>query len=591
MILQALVKYYEDLLVMKQRDPDRYQSVPRLGWSNGKVSYALELSEDGSLIQVSPLLVPDTKGRKLLPQNRELPAPVKRTVGIAPNFLWDNASYLLGADSKGKPARTMQCFEACKALHQEILTDVDAPAAKALLRFFDTWDPATAKEHPVLREDWNDIISGGNLVFRYDGAFLQDIPELAAAWDRHYLSTKDGPEMICLVTGKKGPVEPVHPAVKGVRGAQSSGAALVSFNAPAFCSFGKDQNYNAPTSQYAAFAYTTALNHLIADREHVQYIGDTAVLCWAEGAEPAYQGMMNLSLLGTSEKYKPQDILEKISRLARGLPVEFDEARLDPARPFYVLGIAPNAARLSVRFFLRSSFGQIMENVLHHHRRMEIVRPSYDTFETLPLWKLLSETVNQHSKDKTPSPVMAGDVLRSILMDSRYPATLLNGVNLRIRAEHEVTRGRAAIIKAYYLKNTHPDMSEEEVLQVSLNPDSASIPYQLGRLFSILENIQSAANPGINSTIKDKYFNSASATPATVFPVLVNLAQKHLRKIGGGLRVVLEKEMLEVMDRLKEEYPARLNLAQQGAFQIGYYHQTQARYQGKSKEESQWQRF
>ena len=179
---------------------------------------------------------------------------------------------------------------------------------------------------------------------------------------------------------------------------------------------------------------------------------------------------------------------------------------------------------------------------------------------------------------------MAGELLRAILMDSRYPATLLNGVNLRIRAEREITRGRAAIVKAYSLKNTHPDVPKE-VLQVSLNKDSTNIPYNLGRLFSILENIQSAANPGINTTIRDKYFSSASSTPATVFPVLINLAQKHLRKIGGGLQIVLEKEMQGVMEKIGETFPSRMNLAQQGAFQLGYYHQTQARYQGKKKEE------
>ena len=579
MILQALVAHYEDLLSRGD--------ISGPGWGTANISYALYLDDSGSLIQVAHTMTEQLRGKKtvLAPEEMKVPAPVKKTSGLKSNFLWENAGYILGNKKDEEPSRARQCFETCKALHHELLSDVDAPAARALLRFFDTWDPEKAREHPALREFWEDIISGGNLVFRYDGAFLQNIPALASAWERHYLSAGSGPKMVCLVTGQPSPAEEVHPAIKGVRGAQSSGAALVSFNAPAFCSYDKKQNLNAPTSQYAAFAYTSALNYLIADRDHVQYIGDTAVLCWAQGAEPAYQGMMRLSLLGGAEQYSQQDIYDKMRRLARGLPVEFDQTRLDPARPFYVLGIAPNAARLSVRFFLRDSFGRFMENVMRHHQRMEIVRPGDDPYPALPLWKLLNETVNQNSRDKAASPVMAGDVLRAILTDGRYPATILNGVILRIRAEHEITRGRAAIIKAYYLKNTHPDVPEE-VLQVSLNPDSTSVPYQLGRMFSILENIQSAANPGINSTIKDKYFNSASATPATVFPVLINLAQKHLRKIGGGLQVTLEKQLGEVMDKLSEEYPTRLNLAQQGAFQLGYYHQTQARYQGKNKEES-----
>ena len=221
-----------------------------------------------------------------------------------------------------------------------------------------------------------------------------------------------------------------------------------------------------------------------------------------------------------------------------------------------------------------------MRNVQAHQERLKIVRPASDKFETIPLWKLLNETVNQKSNDKTPAPNMAGEVLRAILTGSRYPATLLNGVTLRIRAEHEVTRGRAAILKAYYLQNPHPDVPKE-VLTVSLNPDSNNIPYLLGRLFSTLEAIQSAANPGINATIMDKYFNSASATPAMVFPVLLKLAQKHLKKLDVGLRTYYDKQLTDLLSRLGEEYPARLNLPQQGSFQLGYYHQTQARYEKK----------
>ena len=577
MILQALVRHYEDLLARGD--------ISGPGWDDYvKVSYALYINDAGALEQVAPLLVEAGKGSKLVPQTMTLPQKVKRTVSIASNFLWDNSSYLLGVDAKGKPEKTAKAFEACKTLHREILGEVDAPAARALLAFFDAWDPAAAQTHPALAAHLEGILSGGNMVFRYEGQYLHEIPALRAAWERHYLAAESGPEMVCLVTGKKGPVEMIHPPIMGIRGAQASGASLVSFNSPSLCSYEKEQNLNAPTSKYAAFAYTAACNHLLADKEHVQYIGDTAVLCWAEGAEPAYQGMMGVMLLGSSEKYTQEELQKKAKRLAGGLPVEFDESRLDPNRPFYVLGLAPNAGRISVRFFLRDSFGRMIENVMRHHERMEIIRPAKDPYETLPLWLMLRQTVNLNSKDKSPSPVMAGEVLRAILTDGRYPATLLNGVNLRIRAEHSITRGRAAIIKAYYLKNTHPDVPEE-VLQVSLIPDSTSVPYQLGRLFSILENIQSAANPGINSTIRDKYFNAASSTPATVFPVLINLAQKHLRKIGGGLKVTLEKRIIEVTDKLGEVFPARLSLPEQGAFQLGYYHQTQANYAGKKKEE------
>ena len=580
MILQALTAYYEDLL--------KAGKIEREGWSRTKVSYALYLNEDGDVMQAVPLYEERQQGRKtvLAPVEKMLPAPVKRSSGISPNFLWDNSAYILGVDGKGKPERAKECFFACRKIHEEYLDGLDNRNAKVLLAFFRNWDPDKAAMHPALREVWDDLMKGGNIIFRFDGMFLQDDPEIQSVWDSHYHSAGDTPEGLCLVTGKETNIAAIHPSLKGVRGAQSSGAALVSFNAPAFCSYEKEQNYNAPVSRYAAFAYTEALNHLIADRRHVKYLGDTTVVCWAAGGEEGYQSLFDVCFFGdTEQKYSEKDIRDKVSRLLEGKPVNYDEELLDPEKSFYILGIAPNAARLSVRFFLKDSFGRFIRNVEEHHKRMEIVRPKNDTNETIPLWMMLRETVNLKATDKSASPNMAGAVLRAILLGQRYPATLLNQTELRIRAEHAMTRGRAAIIKAYFLKNEHKEVPKE-VLQVALNKESTNVPYNLGRLFSILENIQQAANPGINTTIRDKYFSSASAMPGTVFPILINLAQKHLKKIGGGLQVVLEKEMQEVLDKVGEEFPARQSLAQQGAFQLGYYHQTQARYQGKNKEEA-----
>lgn len=576
MILQALTEYYRTLENSGQISP--------LGWGEAKVSYALCIGPEGALEQVASLQTEQKKGKKtvLRPQIMRLPAPVKRTVGIVPNFLCDNASYLLGADNKGKPQRTLECFQACRALHEELLDGVDSPAAQAVLAFFRTWQPEQAAGHPALADCWEELMAGGNLVFRHDGAFVHEDALVRRAWDGHYRAEGDGPQMICLVTGEHGTVESTHPSVKNVYGAQSSGAALVSFNAPAFCSYGKEQNYNAPTSKYAAFAYTTALNHLLSDREHVYRMGDTTVVCWARCGGDVYQNTMGWMFFGQEPAYTLSDLQSALKGLCSGNAVELDGARLDPDMDFYILGISPNAARLSVRFFLRNSFGAFLRNAQAHQQRLEIVKPAYDKFDAIPMWKLLDETVDQNSRDKTPAPNMAGEVLRSVLTDARYPATLLNGVALRIRAEHSVTRGRAAILKAYYLKNTHPDVPKE-VLTVSLNPDSTNVPYNLGRLFSVLEAVQSSANPGINTTIKDKYFNSASATPAVVFPVLVNLAQKHLKKLDGGLRTYYDKQITGLLSKLGERYPSRLNLPQQGSFQLGYYHQTQSRFEKKEE--------
>lgn len=578
MILQALVDHYETLAAQGK--------LPRPGWSDAKISFALYINEAGELEQVACVKTEQDRGKRtvLAPQAMSLPAPVKRSSGIASNFLWDNSSYLLGADDKGKPQRSLECFQACRELHQTILSHVNSPAAKALLAFFDRWDPARAAEHPALQEYWEELISNANLVFKCQGSYAQEDPLIRQAWQAYYDAEGEGPQMVCLVTGQKGPAEAIHPSIKGVVGAQSSGAALVSFNAPAFCSYGREQNFNAPVGKYASFAYTAALNYLIADRDHVCRIGDTTVLFWAKDGQAAYQDLLFGDLFGDTPSYTPGELAKMVEDLLQGKKVCYDEALLDPDMDFYILGIAPNAARLSMRFFLRDTFGAFLQNVREHHRRLEIVRPANDKFETIPLWKLLEATVNQNSRDKSPSPILAGETLRAILTGTRYPSTLLNGVTLRIRADHQMDRTRAAILKAYYMKlaeishHENPDIPKE-VLTVSLNPESTCVPYNLGRLFSVLEAIQEKANPGINTTIKDKYFNSASATPSRVFPTLINLAQKHLRKLDKGSQIFYDKQLTELLAKINEEYPNRMNLPQQGSFQLGYYHQTQARYQ------------
>lgn len=588
MILQALTAYYEQLV--------RQGKLSAPGWDDSfKVSYELRLNDAGQLLRVVPLLIEKTVGKKtvLSPRAMRVPAHVKRASGIAANFLCDNSTYLLGADEKGKPERSADCFKACAKLHHTILDGVDSPAARALLAYFDSWDPAQAAAHPLLAEQWKEITGNANLIFGYEAAdhshsFVNDDPTIQNAWQTHYNDRSADSDMgQCLITGKYAPIERTHPNISGVPGAQSSGAALVSFNAPAFCSYGHEQGDNAPVSKYAAFAYTTALNRLLADRSHCKHVGDTTILCWAENAEPVYQDAMSMFLFGADEAtgIQESDVQAALKRLSAGQTVPFLEKELSPDQHFYLLGLAPNAARLSVRFFLRDTFGSFAQNLQKHAEEMEIDCSEKEKFRTLPIWAVVNETTRTvPGQPAKPSPQLAGDLLRAVLTGGRYPATLLNGVTLRIRAEQNVTRGRAAVIKAYYLRN-YPTELNKEVYTVSLN-ETTNVPYLLGRLFSVLEAVQRAANPGINTTIKDRYFNAACATPGLSFPTLLRLSQKHLRKLNDGLATHYDKQITELMAQLPESgFPARLSLPDQGKFTIGYYHQTQKRYAKKNEEE------
>ncbi len=588
MILQALTAYYEQLV--------RQGKLSAPGWDDSfKVSYELRLNDAGQLLRVVPLLTEKTVGKKtvLAPRAMRVPAHEKRSSGIAANFLCDNSTYLLGADEKGKPERSADCFKACAKLHHTILDGVDSPAARALLAYFDSWDPTQASTHPLLAEQWKEITGNANLIFGYEAAdhshsFVNDDLAIQNAWQAHYNDrSADSDIGQCLITGKYAPIERTHPNISGVPGAQSSGAALVSFNAPAFCSYGHEQGDNAPVSKYAAFAYTTALNRLLADRSHCKHVGDTTILCWAENAEPVYQDAMSMFLFGADEAagIQESDVQAALKRLSAGQTVPFLEKELSPDQHFYLLGLAPNAARLSVRFFLRDTFGSFAQNLQKHAEEMEIDCSEKEKFRTLPIWAVVNETTRTvPGQPAKPSPQLAGDLLRAVLTGGRYPATLLNGVTLRIRAEQNVTRGRAAVIKAYYLRN-YPTELNKEVYTVSLN-ETTNVPYLLGRLFSVLEAVQKAANPGINTTIKDRYFNAACATPGMSFPTLLRLSQKHLRKLNDGLATHYDKQITELMAQLPESgFPARLSLPDQGKFTIGYYHQTQKRYVKKNEEE------
>lgn len=591
MILQALVEYYEAL--------ERKGKITSPGWCRARIAYGLDISEQGELKGVIPLKKEQQNGKKTVwvPRNLTVPQMVSRSSGVSANFLCDHSGYMLGIDNKGKPERSRECFECAKKKHKDILEHINSPAARAVCRFFDRWEPDQAAENPCLIPELEEIISGTNLVFMVDGEYVHEDPDIRQRWEEYSGQSGTGPVGVCLVTGRREEIARIHGTIKGVQGAQSSGAALVSFNAPAFESYGKEQSFNAPVGTYAAYAYTTALNYLLGDRTHGTTIGDTAVVYWSEEGDEQYQNIFACVSEPTMEN---QEIVDGVFKnLAEGKAVVAQDVRdsLDMDRKFYILGLAPNAARLAVRFFYQDSFGNILKHIKEHYDRMEIVRPAADAVEYLGMWRMLQETVNKKSRDKKPVPSMSGAVYKAIISGSRYPASLYQAVLGRIRAEqddgdsriYKITRGRAAIIKAYLLKNGN----EREEITMALNEDSNNTAYILGREFAVLEAIQEDANPGINATIKDKYFNSACATPAAIFPILFKLKNSHIKKMNNGAKeIYYEKMLCDLQGRLtvaegqKAACPRRLTLEEQGMFILGYYHQTQKRYEKKIKEEA-----
>lgn len=584
MILQALASYY-DVLAQQGK-------VGRPGWGTAKVIGALCLDEQGNLIDILSLKTANAKGKEIATV-KKVPEQVTRSSGVKSNFLCDGPGYLLGLNTKpdegakkeANEKRAKECFDAAAALHLQLLESVDSVAAKAVFAFFTNWNPNA--EHTIVAEHEDLLKEAGNFLFRIDGMFAQEDPAIQAAWESYRSQgTEDGVVMQCAVTGHKTTVARLHTLIKGVRGAQSSGAALVSFNASAFTSYGQEQSYNAPVGEQAMFAYTTALNYLLSSAEHTRILGDTTVVAWSANGESQYTNLGWYCLGGDTKAAVDDKMLQSMfEALSHGRPYAFEDVTIDPDEPFYILGLAPNAARLSVRFFWRNTFGHFMKNVQAHYNRLEIVKPTQDEREYLFAGSLLYETANKKSNDKSASPVLVGGLMRAILNDTLYPAALRSAVMLRIRAERKVSRGQAALLKAILLKNPAP-IEGKEICTVALNQDSAYTPYVLGRLFSVLEAIQSAANKGVNTTIKDRFFNSAAATPAIIFPRLTQLAQAHLRKLSVAQKIWYEQQLLALHEKLPEVLPARLSLAEQESFFIGYYHQTQKRFEKKEKADS-----
>lgn len=588
MLLQSLVRYYEIL------SEDEECDIPRQGYGNVKVSFVLNLSREGDLLNIITLKTLSGNSKKLIAQSMIVPEQVTRSSGVLPNFLCDNSSYVLGFDNKGKPKRSRECFEAFKKLHIDILESVECEEAKAVLHFLDKWDVEKAAENEILKDYLDDIYGGANFIFKLDGknSYVHQNSTIKKAWELYRTNNTNSVIKTCLVTGKKTNIARLHPIIKGIQGGQAMGNSLVSFNARAYESYGNEesQGLNAPVSQYATFAYGTALNKLLEDRQHRLTIGDATVVFWAESPEAVYQDVLSLLFDPSDlenadtkkEKYtrdpiavkEVREILEKISS-GKNINAN-DGIMLDKNTRFFILGLSPNAARISIRFFIQDTFGTLLTNVLRHYEDIHIEKQYENEFDSISIWRLLNETVSPTSTDKSASPLLVGSVMRAILEGTSYPTELFNSIMIRIRAEKKISYYKASIIKGYLMRCKKRN-KYKEVLGVSLNVNSSNKPYVLGRLFAILEKAQQDANPLINTTIKDRYFTSACATPANVFPVLLKLSSHHIAKAGYGY--ISDIRLKEVMDLLNVDdnpFPKQLPLEEQGIFILGYYHQKNA---------------
>lgn len=570
MILQSLVQLYDR---RAQRDDVNEQPAP-LGFESKEIPFLIEIDSAGRFLQFRDVRQGEGKVRRA--KLRIVPQGTVRSSNIEPNLLWDNLEYVLGCpmESKAKTSKPERLREQHLAFRQRI-ESLPEPALSdagvaAVLAFLDALDLEQLAREPL----WEEIRTSNPLMSFLLAGDTDLVCQRPAVEDacRSLLSVSDN-DGLCLVSGEPARIERLHAAIKGVWGAQTSGANIVSFNQAAFESYGKSQGANAPVGKDAAAKYTTALNDLLArnSRQRAQ-VGDTSMVFWSEHDSAMEQGDF-LSLLGIAQEDDPAAHTDRVAELYASVRSGQYAQQPEASQRFYALGLAPNAARLAVRFWhvdtiagMAGRFKRWFEDIAVAHG------PNQP--DALPLTRLLRACALQGKLDNLP-PSLGGDIMRAILSGTAYPQSWLQAALRRCRAEQEIDYPRVAALKACLNRMTTED---KEKLTVSLDQENTNVAYRLGRLFAVLERIQEEANRGINATIRDRYFGSASSNPLAVFPTLNRLKNHHLAKLENrGRAQNLEKLVGSIIEGLPADvpFPPSLALADQGRFAVGYYHQRQ----------------
>lgn len=585
MILQELVRYYD----RKALDPDPAQRLPSRGLEDKEIPFIIELTADGRVNQLRDTRSLD--GKKLRAQSFLVPLGEKKTSGVKANLLWDSAAYVIGVTRERKGKADVTPPQAYRARIEALPDAVKADAGiRAVLAALDRDDWSVLRTYTAM---WPEI-EKTNAVMTFQLAGDRELvcqrPAVIQAATTS-VTADDAPIRLCLVDGTQQRVQRLHMGLRGIRdpGGQAI-KTLVAVNdgeSPSFASYGKKQGLNSPVGHRSAFAYATALNHLLAfgSRNRVQ-IGDASTVFWSS-APSRFDGEFTLADFFGESKDDP----DRGVRAVRALFESLTSGKLPVGErdvEFFVLGLAPNAARISVRFWLRAPLAELAPRIAQHFTDLRVVRRFDNDPPSPSLFRLLSSLALQGKLDNVP-PRLAGEWMRAILEGLPYPALLLNAAVNRCKAEQDVTYLRAAVLKAWLnrdYRRQHLDLpADHSHFKETLDMEHPDVPYRLGRLFAVLERIQQQAMPGINATIRDRYYGAASTSPVTVFTTLLRLKNAHLKKLADGPCVYFERLIGEVVGPMTD-FPRQLTLPEQGRFALGYYHQRQAFFARKDAAET-----
>ena len=584
MILHALTQYY-------QRKAKSDGGVAPEGFANKEIPFVIVIDKQGKFIQLEDTR--EQKGKKKIGRKFLIPKDQHTTGKNAykvSNILWDHYGYLLAfpKEVEGAAKKTPEKIEAEKEknrllannqhasftakvneLKQALPDDAGVAGVAAFLA------SAEEKSKVMQAANWAECakVKGCNLSFRLVEETVDLVCQSKAVQEyvsqANQVKSDNVQKGICLVTGKPAPIARLHNAVKGVN---AKPAPFTSVNLSAFESYGKEQGFIFPVGEQAMFEYTTALNTLLAGENRFR-IGDVTAICWSAKPTPLEEYLA--SLISGGGKDNPDAHIDAVKSLYKSL-YNGKYTKPDGKEKFYLLGLSPNSARIVVRFWHETTVAALSESIAAWYDDLQMVHGENSPYpEYMPLPRLLGNLVLDGKMENLPSDLIA-QITDAALNNRVLPVSLLQAALRRNKAEQKITYGRASLLKAYINRAIRAGrLKNMKELTMSLDRNRQDIGYVLGRLFAVLEKTQAEANPGLNATIADRYFGSASSTPIAVFGTLMRLLPHHLNKLEfEGRAVQLQWEIRQILEHC-QKFPNHLNLEQQGLFTIGYYHETQ----------------
>lgn len=576
MILQALCQYYE------RRAQDEENPIASDGYQFEEIPFVLVLNEQGELVEVDDTREREGKrnsGRKFL-----VPAAKKRSgknSSDTANCLWDAAGYVLGHPSENKPLdHALRQREAFSLLISELDNKINDSGVQAVRRFLLNSTPQISETElarfPLLREA---ILVGSKLAFRCAGK-VELICQSAAVhkFINHIDSEVNISPSRCLVSGRASSIMRLHPPIKGIRGGQPTGTNIVSFNSPAFCSYGWEQGDNAQIGALATYQYTTALNELLSRESKKCKTLDThlTLVFWSQKSISLEDTFGDLFDSPPAQTNSDSEALRSLY----SAPFSGHFFKGDAESRFYVLGLSPNVARLSIRFWLSAPVEQIANRIVKYLNDLRLVHHTNES-GILTLFRLLRSVCLKEKLDQLP-PRIAGEMLSSILESRQFPRTLLSRCLDRIRAEGgNCSYPRMAILKAYLSRTTAGTANNFQETLMALDENNDSPAYQCGRVFAVLERMQESA--GSKANIREKYFSSACLNPGLILPRLIRMKNHFAAKLSAGGNIFYEKLLGDIQVNISL-FPVALSLEQQALFTLGYYHQRHSLFSKKETE-------